>query len=896
MAVNPYEADPKKVPENDPYLARSPHYGRYTPRPDDFTPRYNYWYGSEPESVPYWKEVLEQYCTPENFLNEFGTRAAFAAGKVIIRVDQEASDGPAAERYSFLNANELCAARKAEDVLKDLNVAVPTILFCGTIDGKNVTVESRIPGVSLEVAWRYLPEKERQNLKLQCRQILQRLASADKSPDAPSYVCQGLNTVSQPDMQELEREILFAKKEDGENLCLVHNDMTRSNIIVNNGRVVGILGWRRSGFFGINRAKRVHRQLRTPERSYLATPGEESAEEQAWADLYDELESIREPTAADGQEDLGPKVKTEPSATSLDKVPMSSTEGVTTHLGQLDGSDLPDEHPTPKKISDLKKGGSMSRASSSERSSPSAPSKLGPGGRKSSASTKKGTATKKTAPKKRKVDNLDADSVDGRSNTPSSRASKDPAGKKQGSASVAGSPAPDNKPENKRGGRKKSAKNAPEGEAAEEDSDVNADEVFCICRKPDNHTWMIGCDGGCEDWFHGKCVNIDPQDADLIDKYICPNCQAAGKGKTTWKPMCRLKGCRKPARLRKKNPSKYCSDEHGREFFRRMTQHLNLKSSSSGQQSGPNGRRGTTKDHHRDSHSVEGDVDSNMEDGAATNDEEEDDKENLEDLGSRGGVLTAGDLKAAIMGVSSAEEFRRLGDRLVSPPPPPPPPPAGEANGNNQQNNAHSNKMGLDFHPPNLTYSLDEEAKLQKLRKQRDDLLYRREMLRARNQFLALVRQRAKNVLERLKQTDPKGGWKDICGFDSRLSWNDDEFDEWRLSEAGKKALQEGNLEPEPVDNGAATATDADGDHQMADADANDGDDHDFEAFARGVCLKKRCERHKQWVKVHQQDVLFEESMVQQDLRKCEREAEAVVERAVLRMWAERESEQQTVE
>ena len=46
-------------------------------------------------------------------------------------------------------------------------------------------------------------------------------------------------------------------------------------------------------------------------------------------------------------------------------------------------------------------------------------------------------------------------------------------------------------------------------------------EVFCICRKPDNHTWMIGCDGGCEDWFHGKCVNIKEEDAALIDKYIC---------------------------------------------------------------------------------------------------------------------------------------------------------------------------------------------------------------------------------------------------------------------------------------------------------------------------------------------------------------------------------------
>jgi hypothetical protein len=33
------------------------------------------------------------------------------------------------------------------------------------------------------------------------------------------------------------------------------------------------------------------------------------------------------------------------------------------------------------------------------------------------------------------------------------------------------------------------------------------------------------------------------------------------------------------------------------------------------------------------------------------------------------GILTAGDLKAAIMGVTSTQEFRKLGDRIISPPP-----------------------------------------------------------------------------------------------------------------------------------------------------------------------------------------------------------------------------------
>ena len=126
---------------------------------------------------------------------------------------------------------------------------------------------------------------------------------------------------------------------------------------------------------------------------------------------------------------------------------------------------------------------------------------------------KKGIASaiKKPTAKKRK---LDADSIDGtpfsqRSGTPaSSRASKTPVprNRKQSSATpLHSSPAP--------GSRE-----------VEENDDEDIDdesELFCICRKPDDHTWMIGCDGGCEDWFHGRCVNMNERDGNLIDKYIC---------------------------------------------------------------------------------------------------------------------------------------------------------------------------------------------------------------------------------------------------------------------------------------------------------------------------------------------------------------------------------------
>ena len=53
-------------------------------------------------------------------------------------------------------------------------------------------------------------------------------------------------------------------------------------------------------------------------------------------------------------------------------------------------------------------------------------------------------------------------------------------------------------------------------------------EVFCICRKGRNGTSMIPCEGGCADWFHGKCVNIQESEQHHVEKYICPNCTRPG--------------------------------------------------------------------------------------------------------------------------------------------------------------------------------------------------------------------------------------------------------------------------------------------------------------------------------------------------------------------------------
>ncbi|KAI5853351.1 hypothetical protein BZA05DRAFT_336623 [Tricharina praecox] len=95
--------------------------------------------------------------------------------------------------------------------------------------------------------------------------------------------------------------------------------------------------------------------------------------------------------------------------------------------------------------------------------------------------------------------------------------------------------------------------------------DKDGRELYCICRKPDTGKWMICCDG-CEDWYHGECVKVKEEDGNLIDKYYCQHCQTSTQ-RTTWKRMCRLPHCRKPAAIDQNPPSKYCSTKCGVDYM-----------------------------------------------------------------------------------------------------------------------------------------------------------------------------------------------------------------------------------------------------------------------------------------------------------------------------------------
>ncbi|XP_046404076.1 nucleosome-remodeling factor subunit NURF301 isoform X3 [Ischnura elegans] len=52
-------------------------------------------------------------------------------------------------------------------------------------------------------------------------------------------------------------------------------------------------------------------------------------------------------------------------------------------------------------------------------------------------------------------------------------------------------------------------------------------ELYCLCKQPYDESQFYICCDGCQDWFHGRCVGILQSEADGIDEYVCPSCEAS---------------------------------------------------------------------------------------------------------------------------------------------------------------------------------------------------------------------------------------------------------------------------------------------------------------------------------------------------------------------------------
>lgn len=333
--------------------------------------------------------------------------------------------------------------------------------------------------------------------------------------------------------------------------------------------------------------------------------------------------------------------------------------------------------------------------------------------------------------------------------------------------------------------------------------------------------------------------------------------------------MCRLESCRNPARVAGPKPSKYCSDEHGVEY---MKNHAVKQDKDAQAREASNRRKKRRRDNYTDHFGNDA-----VEDRA----ELDDDRSHL-----RGGVLRSRELKALADGVRDISEFRKLGDGVLSPPRTASP----DADGHTA-----ASKVIISYTPEELT-------QLREITTKEDALKRRKSMLNHRDRFLILVRARAKRVLEHLRKKETV---KDICGFDARLSWSDEEFQAWCASPEGIESLESGNLCAPPTVSASKAATipiepgdailpalgyDPQGNNiaheRSADGVVGQGgaaEEDEEEELSRGVCQKRRCERHKTWWKLQLQDVAFERDEVRQALDRLEVEEKHVRKRALIR-------------
>lgn len=273
-----------------------------------------------------------------------------------------------------------------------------------------------------------------------------------------------------------------------------------------------------------------------------------------------------------------------------------------------------------------------------------------------------------------------------------------------------------------------------------------------------------------------------------------------------------------PARLAKKDeePSKYCSDECGVVFFR--DQVGRTRGASEVTASGKKAAR--KQDGHAD-----------------------------DDLGPRGGVIHARELKSLVTSVSTFEDFKKLGDGVLSPPATPSP---------KQSKRDPAHIKAEDYLDESQTKRLDE------IHGKKEELRTRHALLKDQAKMINLVRQAGTRTAES-KGMKPK----DVCGYDDLVHFSEVEFAEWRASSLGKKALKSGIIE---------AAADGEGDTDMA----SEPSAHSSRR-AGGPCMKKKCLKHFEWSKLALETNRSETIENSETMRALEREEQDIRERAGLK-------------
>ena len=272
-----------------------------------------------------------------------------------------------------------------------------------------------------------------------------------------------------------------------------------------------------------------------------------------------------------------------------------------------------------------------------------------------------------------------------------------------------------------------------------------------------------------------------------------PKCESEGK-KSLWKPLCRLDGCDEPARVGpgQPRPSKYCSDQHGLRFF-------------------------------QDKLKVAPDL-------------------RAQDHTHVSFVLAKGDVAALANPVSCARDFHELGQRI------PLSTASCEARADREADISDVRQADPSTRPQqsvvaaNQDHDEDHFHQRDEYRALRDALAQRQRILDLRTKFLAMITETTTTDLPH-----------EICGYDQRLAWSDEEFEAWLRTK-----------EARPMIEGVGAA-------------AQSG------SPAESVCQKRRCDRHRDWRRLHTSDLGQEKSQVVTEVAQLDAKQRELDERWAIR-------------
>lgn len=126
---------------------------------------------------------------------------------------------------------------------------------------------------------------------------------------------------------------------------------------------------------------------------------------------------------------------------------------------------------------------------------------------------------------------------------------------------------------------------------------------------------------------------------------------------------------------------------------------------------------------------------------------------------------------------------------------------------------------------------------------QREEIYERLKQIEMRTIYINYAKDRAKKINEEIRADGSK---KEICALDYRLSWDDDDWNAWVVSDDGKKIFNDGRLEGYDL-----------------------------------MCIieKRKCFKHNNWVAIKIEEMELEEIICRETLKKLRRQEKKIYKR-----------------